>query len=59
MERWVASGAQLAWMIDPFARTVSLYRSGSPVDVLEEPELLEADTVVPGFRLTMAKLWDR
>jgi Uma2 family endonuclease len=59
MERWIGSGAQLAWMIDPFARAVSVYRPGAPVYVLQEPDLVEADTVVPGLKLSMAKLWDR
>lgn len=59
MERWIASGAQLAWMIDPFAHTVSIYKTGAPVEVLHEPEFVEAESVIPGFRLSMAKLWNR
>ena len=58
MERWIASGAQLAWMIDPFACTVSIYSPEAVVGTLHRPEMVEATTVVPGFQLTMAKLWD-
>lgn len=57
MDMWIANGAELAWLIDPFARTVSIYRPGRAVEVLQAPELVEADAVVPGFRLSMAKLW--
>jgi Uma2 family endonuclease len=57
MEMWMANGAKLAWMIDPFAATVSIYRLGYEVEVLTRPEWLEADTVVVGFRLEMARLW--
>jgi Uma2 family endonuclease len=57
MEMWIANGAQLAWMIDPFAAEVLVYRSGQSVERLARPEWVEAETVVPGFRLEMARLW--
>ncbi len=38
MQMWMANGAQLAWMIDPYAATVSIYRSGAAVEVVERPE---------------------
>ncbi len=57
MEMWLANGAQLAWMIDPFAATLSIYRPGKPVEVLTRPDWIEADSVVPGFRLESARLW--
>lgn len=57
MEMWVANGARLAWMIDPFAATVSVYQPGQAVEVLERPEVVEAHAVVAGFRLEMARLW--
>ena len=57
MEMWLANGAQLAWMIDPFAATLSIYQPGKPVEVLTRPDWVEADSVVPGFRLETARLW--
>jgi Uma2 family endonuclease len=57
MEMWVANGAKLAWMIDPFAATVSIYRPDAAVEVLERPDWVEAETVVAGFRLEMSRLW--
>ncbi len=57
MEMWMANGAQLAWMIDPFAATVSIYRPGVAVEVLSRPEWVEADSVVTGFRLQTSRLW--
>lgn len=59
MEMWIANGAQLAWMIDPFARTVSVYQPSAAVDILTEPDTVVAGSVVAGFRLEMAKLWSR
>jgi Uma2 family endonuclease len=57
MEMWIANGAQLAWMIDPFAAEVLVYRPGQTAERLARPEWVEADAVVPGFRLEMARLW--
>lgn len=57
MERWITSGAQLAWMIDPFARTVTIYRAAARVEVLRQPEFVEAEAPVEGFRLSTLKLW--
>jgi len=57
MEMWLANGAQLAWMIDPFAATLSIYRPGLPVEILARPDWVEADSVVAGFRLETARLW--
>ncbi|WP_263372860.1 Uma2 family endonuclease [Granulicella aggregans] len=59
MEMWIANGAQLAWMIDPFAGEVLVYRPGQSVERLARPEWVEAEAVVPGFRLEMARLWSK
>jgi Uma2 family endonuclease len=57
MEMWITNGAQLAWMIDPFAATVTIYRPGEPSRQLDRPDWVEAETVVPGFRLETSRLW--
>jgi Uma2 family endonuclease len=57
MEMWIANGAQLAWLIDPFASTISIYQPGVAVEVLTRPDWVEAKTVVPGFRLETSRLW--
>ncbi len=54
---WLANGAQLAWMIDPFDATLSIYRPDRPVETLARPDWVEADAVVQGFRLETARLW--
>ena len=57
MEMWIANGARLAWMIDPFAAEIIIYRSGKDAELLERPEWVEADAIVPGFRLETSRLW--
>jgi Uma2 family endonuclease len=57
MQIWIDAGVQLAWMIDPFAADVVIYRPGSEPRRLERPDWVEADTIVPGFRLETSRLW--
>ena len=49
MEEWLASGVALGWLIDPLLRQVHIYRPGVPVVVLDDPETVGGDTVLPGF----------
>lgn len=57
MEMWIANGAHLAWMIDPFAAEVLIYRPGREAVLLVRPDWVEAEAVVPCFRLETSRLW--
>jgi Uma2 family endonuclease len=57
MEIWIANGAKLAWLIDPYARTITVYRPQVQPEVLEKPDSIEASEPVAGFRLTTSRLW--
>jgi len=59
MRMWMENGAQLAWMIDPFAETVTVYRGHRAVEVLVRPDFVKAGEPVAGFRLPLAKFWSR
>ena len=49
MERYVANGARLAWLIDPYRRQVHIYRPGAEPELLDDPETIGGDSVMPGF----------
>lgn len=49
MERYIANGAQLGWLIDPYRRRVYVYRPQAEIEVLEDPETVSADPVMTGF----------
>ena len=49
MERYIANGAQLGWLIDPYRRRVYVYRPDAAVEALEDPETISGDPVMPGF----------
>jgi Uma2 family endonuclease len=57
MQAWIANGARLAWMIDPYLATVSIYKPEATVELLLHPDSVEADSVVTGFRLETARMW--
>ena len=57
MQLWLANGAQLAWMIDPYAATISIFRENGTSEALHRPEIVEAEVPVAGFRLRTGKLW--
>ncbi len=49
MERYIANGALLGWLIDPYHRRVYVYRPDIEVEILEGPETVSGDPVLPGF----------
>jgi Uma2 family endonuclease len=57
MEQWISNGVRLAWRIDPFGGTVSIYAPGRAPIALSHPEIVEGTEPVAGFRLKMARVW--
>jgi Uma2 family endonuclease len=57
MKAWIANGAKLAWMIDPYAATIAIYRPEVEPVVIQRPDSIEAGEPVTGFRLTTSQLW--
>jgi Uma2 family endonuclease len=57
MERWIANGVQLGWLIDPENKTVSVYRPGDQPEVLAHPTSVQGHGVTAGFELVMERIW--
>ena len=49
MERYIANGAQLGWLIDPYRRQVHVYRPDVEPESLDNPETISGDQLLPGF----------
>jgi len=49
MEEWIACGAVLGWLIDPFLRQVHIYRRNTAPEILHDPEIVTGDPELPGF----------
>lgn len=57
MQEYVAHGTELGWLIDPIDRKVFVYRPESEVLVLDNPETVSGDPVLPGFTLNVAEVF--
>ena len=57
MLEYIANGASLGWLIDPFKRRVYVYRPNQELVVLENPEIVSGDPLLPGFKLKTKELW--
>lgn len=57
MDEYMANGAQLGWMIDPYTKRVFIYRPDQPVECLENPESVAGDPILPGFHLNVREIW--
>jgi Uma2 family endonuclease len=53
MEEYIDNGVQLAWLIDPAERTVTIYRSGRTLEVLSNPATVAGEGPVVGFVLNL------
>ncbi len=58
MQEYLENGAQLGWLIDPKNKQVEIYRPGRAVEVLEHPTILSGEEVLPGFSLTLKRVWE-
>ncbi len=58
MQEYIANGARLGWIIDPEERRVVVYTPDAPARVLEDPDSVSAEPVLPGFRLALADIWE-
>jgi len=57
MLEYIANGAALGWLIDPFKRRVYVYRPDEELVILENPEIVCGDLFLPGFELKTDELW--
>jgi Uma2 family endonuclease len=55
--QWLEAGARMVLVVEPAARTVTVYRSLDKIRILTEGDTLEASDVVPGWKLRVAELF--
>jgi Uma2 family endonuclease len=57
MEEYIENGARLGWLLNPETRRVEVYRPGGRREVIEAPESVSADPILPGFKLDLLDIW--
>jgi Uma2 family endonuclease len=57
MEEYIDNGCRLGWLIRRKNREVYIYRPGKAVEVLQSPQTLSGEDVLPGFTLNLQRIW--
>lgn len=57
MEEYMDNGCLLGWLIDPKSKRVAIYRQGKPVEVLDNPQTLSGENVLPNFVLEFGAIF--
>lgn len=56
MQEYIDNGVQLGWLINPQDQQVEIYRPAQPVEVLQSPQSLSGEAVLPGFSLDLSRI---
>lgn len=56
MQEYIENGVQLGWLINPQDQQVEIYRAGRPVEILQSPQSLSGESVLPGFTLDLSRI---
>lgn len=54
---YLRAGARLVWVVDPMARTVTVYRPDGSARILQEGEMLEGEDVLRDFTLPLSEIF--
>lgn len=57
MEEYIDNGALLGLLIDRKNRKVYIYRPNQQPEILDNPETVNCEPILPGFVLQMSKIW--
>lgn len=58
MQEYIDSGLRLGWLINPQERQVEIYRANQPQQILQNPDRIDGEDVLPGFVFALAILWN-
>jgi Uma2 family endonuclease len=56
MLEYQANGVSLGWLINPQQQQVEIYRLGQPAEILQSPNNLDGENVLPGFTLDLTSI---
>ncbi len=57
MREYQDNGARLGWLLNRKDRQVEIYRLNQVVEVLQSPDTLSGEDVLPGFVLNLVVIW--
>lgn len=57
MQEYLDNGVKLGWLIEPSAKIVEIYRHRKQVKILNNPQTLLGEDVLPGFILDLSEIF--
>ncbi|MBF2046914.1 MAG: Uma2 family endonuclease [Elainella sp. C42_A2020_010] len=57
MQEYLNSGLRLGWLLNPQDQQVEIYHPKQPIEVLQAPDTLSGESVLPGFILNLDWFW--
>lgn len=57
MAEYMANGAQLGWLINRKQRQVEVYHPDREVEILDNPDTVSGEDILPGFVLDLSTIW--
>ena len=51
------NGAKLGWLIDPQRQIVEVYRPNQAVKILQFPDTVSGENILPGFVLDLTEIF--
>src|SRR6202789_555478 len=52
---WIANGVEVAWLIDPIEKSITIYRPGEEPEHLAHPTSVQGTGPIAGFELVLSK----
>ncbi|NEP50046.1 MAG: Uma2 family endonuclease [Moorea sp. SIO3C2] len=57
MREYIENGARLGWLINRKQRKTEIYRPHQAVEILNNPDTMSGEDVLPGFVLDLSTIW--
>jgi Uma2 family endonuclease len=57
MLEYLENGTKLGWLINRQTRQVEIYRHGKEVEILDQPQTISGEDILPGFLLDLTVIW--
>jgi Uma2 family endonuclease len=58
MREYQQNGVKLGWLIDTVLNRVEIYRQNKEMEILESPNSISGEDILPEFVLDLTKIWD-
>lgn len=57
MQEYIENGTLLGWLINRRSKQVEIYRPKQKVEILDSPQSLSGEDILPGFLLNLETIW--